>query len=232
LAGMGFDVAAALAALWRGAAGSPDAFLSATLVRATPLAFTGLAIAIAFRAGVLNIGADGQLLAGAAAATVVGLAATGAASLWWSVAGLVAAAIAGAGWAAVPAWLKRRFGALEVISTIMLNFVALQVVSYLVHGPLQEPTGIYPQSAPVGEAARLPVLFPGSRLHAGFLLALALAAIAAFIVRTTAAGFRLRVVGANPAAAASAAQIDVPQVQLRAFLASGALAGLAGGAEV
>src|SRR5690606_27551244 len=128
-------------------------------------------VAIAFRAGVLNIGADGQLLAGAAAATVVGLASSGRAIPGWSLTALLAAAIAGAAWAAVPAWLKKRFGALEVISTIMLNFVALQMVSFLVRGPLQEPLGIYPQSAPIGQPAQLPVLVPGSRLHAGFLLA-------------------------------------------------------------
>lgn len=234
LAAAGYDVGASLRALWRGAAGSPDAVVSATLVRATPLLFTGLAIAIAFRAGVLNIGADGQLLVGAAAATMVGLSApesSGVASIWW-LSGLTAAALAGAGWAAVPAWLKRRFGALEVISTIMLNFVALQVVSLLVRGPLQEPTRIYPQSSPIAEAARLPLLPPGSRLHAGFVLGLGLAAVAAWVLRATAAGFRVRVTGANPAAAAVAAQIDTAQVQTRAFLVSGALAGLAGGAEV
>lgn len=232
LAAMGFDVGAALAALWRGAAGSPDAILSATLVRATPLLFTGLAVAIAFRAGVLNIGADGQLLAGAAAATVVGLTAAGHALVGGPVMALLASAIAGAAWAAVPAWLKRRVGALEVISTIMLNFVALQMVSYLVRGPLQEPTGIYPQSAPIGQPAQLPVLIPGSRLHAGFLLAVVLALVAATVIRFTAAGFRLRVVGANANAAATAARINVPAVQMRAFLVSGALAGLAGGVEV
>lgn len=232
LALTGFDVVAALAALWRGAAGSPDAVLSATLVRATPLLLAGLGVAIAFRAGVFNIGAEGQLLAGATAATVMALSTVGSWGSAGAVLGLLAGALAGAGWAWTPAWLKRRFGVLEVISTIMLNFVALHGVSYLVRGPLQEPTRVYPQSPTLPEIARLPVLNEASRLHAGFVLAVALAIVGALTLRHSAAGFRLRAVGANAAAAASAGRIDVATVQTRAFLASGALAGLAGGVEV
>lgn len=232
LALTGFDAGAAVRALWRGAVGSPDAFLSATLVRATPLLFAGLGVAIAFRAGVLNIGAEGQLLAGAAAVTVAALSGIGSLGIAGVIPGLLAAAGAGAAWAWGPAWLKRRFGALEVISTIMLNFVALHGVGYLVRGPLQEPTGVYPQSPAIPDAARLPALIEGSRLHVGFVLAVGLAILAAVALRNTAAGFRLRAVGANPAAAKSAGRIDVGAVQLRAFLLSGALAGLAGGAEV
>lgn len=232
LALTGFDAGASLHALWRGAAGSPDAFFSATLVRATPLLLAGLGVAIAFRAGVLNIGADGQLLAGATAVTLTALSGVGSLGIAGMALGLLAAAIAGAAWAWVPAFLKRRFGALEVISTIMLNFVALHVVSYLVRGPLQEPTRVYPQSPTIPEDARLPVLIETSRLHAGFLLAIGLAIMAALALRYTAAGFRLRVVGANPAAAESAGRIDVASVQSRTFLLSGAFAGLAGGTEV
>lgn len=232
LALTGFEAGAALEALWRGAAGSPDAFLSATLVRATPLLFAGLGVAIAFRAGVLNIGADGQLLAGATAATMIALSGASSLGAGGALPGLLAAATAGAAWAGIPAWLKRRFGALEVISTIMLNFVALHVVSYLVRGPLQESTRFYPQSPTIPDDVRLPLLIETSRLHAGFLLAIALAVVAALAMRYTAAGFRLRVVGASPAAAESAGRIDVASVQSRTFLLSGALAGLAGGAEV
>jgi simple sugar transport system permease protein len=231
LAATGFAVGPALGAMWRGAAGSPDAVLSATLVRAIPLLLAGLGIALAFRAGVFNIGADGQLLAGATAATVVGLALSGA-GIAAPVAALTAAALAGGAWAAGPAWLRRRFGTLEVISTIMFNFLALHLVSYLVRGPLQEPTRVYPQSSVLPESARLPVLLEGSRLHAGFLVATLLAAGVAVMLRHSAAGFRLRAVGANPTAAASAGRIDVASVQTRALLASGALAGLAGGSEV
>jgi simple sugar transport system permease protein len=114
----------------------------------------------------------------------------------------------------------------------MLNFVALHVVGILVHGPLQEPLGIYPQSASIADAARLPRLVPGTRLHLGFALAIILAPVLWWWLRATAAGFRLRAVGANPSAAAVAGRIDVPRVTGLAFVASGALAGLAGSVEV
>lgn len=225
------SAADALAAFWQGSFGSADAIVSATLVRATPLILAGLAVALAFRAGVLNLGAEGQLLAGSAAAATVGvvlLPALGGATV---VAALAAGALAGAVWAAIPAALRRR-GVLEVISTLMLNFVALYAIGYLVRGPLQEPTHAYPQSRTLAAGARLPLLVPGSRLHVGFALALAAAAGLWWTLRTTAAGFRLRAVGLNPAAAASAGLVDVGRVTGRAFLASGALAGLAGAVEV
>lgn len=225
------SAADALTAFWQGAFGSADAVVSATLVRATPLILAGLAVALAFRAGVLNLGAEGQLLAGSAAAATVGvllLPALGGATV---VAALLAGALAGALWAAVPALLRRR-GVLEVISTLMLNFVALYAVGYLVRGPLQEPTHAYPQSRTLEAGARLPLLVPGSRLHIGFALALALAAGLWWALRTTAAGFRVRAVGLNPAAARSAGLVDVDRVTGRVLLASGALAGLAGAVEV
>ncbi len=232
IAASGFDVVPAFAALVRGAVGSPYAIMSATLVRATPLILAGLAVAIAFQGGILNIGAEGQILAGAALGTTVSL-------LWGRTLGggalilaLLVAAAGGAAWAAVPAWLRRRFGVLEVISTIMMNFIALYGVGYLVRGPLQEPTRIYPQSPTLPAATQLPMLVPGTRLHVGFGIAVLAALIAWGAIRSHAAGFRLRVVGASPAAAASAGQVDVPAAITRAFLLSGALAGLAGGIEV
>ncbi len=231
LAAGGYDVRVALAALVRGAAGTPDAVWSATLVRATPLLITGLAITLAFRAGVLNIGAEGQLLMGAAAAAAMGLAWHGPAPLVVSSV-LVAGLVAGGLWAAVAAVLKLRFGVLEVISTLMLNFVAQYLLGWLVRGPMQEPSRIYPQSATLDAVARLPLVIPGSRLHAGFVLALVLAGVLAVVLTRTAAGFRVRVVGANPLAAASAGRIDASRVAFGAFVLSGALAGLAGAVEV
>ncbi len=232
------EIGPALDALWRGAFGSRYALFSATLVRAVPLTLTGLAVAVAFRAGVLNIGAEGQFLAGAAAAVATG---TLAASLQWGPvaqhwlvlpAALAAGAVLGAGWAGIAAWLRRRFGVLEVISTIMLNFVALDAVAYLVRGPLQEPLHIYPQTAALPPGLHLPLLIPGTRLHLGFALAVAAAAVAWYVLRATAGGFRLRASGANPFAAATAGGINVARTTTRAFLASGALAGLAGAVEV
>jgi general nucleoside transport system permease protein len=232
LAASGFDVATAFAALLRGAAGSSYAIFSATLVRATPLILTGLAVTLAFKGGILNIGAEGQLLAGAALATTVVLTLGASFGGWALPLAVAASALGGAGWALVPAWLRQRFGVLEVISTIMMNFVALYGVGWLVRGPFQEPTRIYPQSSSIPAATHLPLLLPGSRLHIGFAIAVVAALLAWYVVRETAAGFRLRVVGANARAAASAAQLDVPGVRLRVFLLSGALAGLAGGVEV
>ena len=195
---------------------------------------TGGAVAVAFRGGVLNIGAEGQLLLGAAATVAVALAVPASGKLFplTIVAALLAAALAGAMWAGVAAYLRDRYHVLEVISTIMLNFIALHVVSYLVRGPLQEPTHVYPQSATIADALHLPHLPAGGRLHAGFALALALAIAAGWMLRHTAAGFRLVAAGESPSAAASAGGIDVRATTTRVFLLSGALAGLAGGVEV
>jgi general nucleoside transport system permease protein len=228
----GYDPSRALAALWRGSLGSQYAVLSATLVRATPLILTGLSVALAFTAGVMNIGAEGQLLAGATATTAVA-AACAPLSIWLALPlAIVAGGFAGAAWASVPAWLRRRFGVLEVISTIMMNFVALYLVGYLVRGPLQEPLRIYPASAAIGENARLPMLIGGFRLHLGFAIALVAALVLWWTLRFTAAGFRVRVSGRSPDAARSAAQVDVGRTAMRAFLLSGFLAGLAGAVEV
>jgi simple sugar transport system permease protein len=229
----GSDPQAALAALWRGSLGTQYAVFSATLVRATPLILTGLAVTLAFTAGVMNIGAEGQLLAGATAAVAVGLAVGHSTSRWVAVPlELLVGGFAGAAWAYVPALLRRRFGVLEVISTIMMNFVALYLVGYLVRGPLQEPLRIYPQSEALPEAARLPVLASGMRLHWGFPIACLCAAGLWWGFRSTAAGFRIRVLGSSPDAAHSAALIDVGRTAMRAFLISGSLAGLAGSIEV
>jgi len=121
---------------------------------------------------------------------------------------------------------------LEVISTIMMNFVALHLVGYLVRGPLQEPLHIYPQSETLPAAARLPALTSGMRLHWGFPIAVVCSLALWWALRFTAAGFRIRVLGINPDAAVSAAQIDIRRTAMRAFLLSGAFAGLAGAIEV
>jgi general nucleoside transport system permease protein len=221
----------ALRALWNGSLGSRYAVFSATLIRATPLILTGLAVTLAFTAGVMNIGAEGQLLSGATAATIVCLATNGIG--WLAIPlSLIAGALAGSVWAYVPALLRRRFGVLEVISTIMMNFVALYMVGYLVRGPLQEPLKIYPQSSTIPAPAQLPIIVPGTRLHLGFVVALVCAGALWWSLRWTAAGFRVRAIGSNPNAAHSAGQIDVGRTTMRAFMLSGGLAGMAGAIEV
>jgi simple sugar transport system permease protein len=228
----GYDARLALSALWKGSLGSTYALFSATLVRATPLILAGLAVALAFRAGVFNIGVEGQLLAGAAVATIVASKLSTVLGPLTLLAELLAGALAGAGWAGIASWLRSRFRVLEVISTIMLNFVALHGVGYLVRGPLQEPLRIYPQSDVLPAVALMPKLITGTRLHWGLIVAIAAAVILWWTVRHTAAGFRLRASGANPDAARSAGLINVGRVTALAFLASGALAGLAGAVEL
>jgi len=232
LAVSGYPVADSLSALWRGAFGSWSVIASGTVVRATPLLFAGLAVAIAFRAGVLNIGAEGQLLIGAAAATAAAMLVPPSLGLAGAVFVLLAGAVAGGVWASIAAVLRLRFGVLEVISTIMLNVIALNVTGLLVRGPLQEPTRVFPQSALIDQALRLPRLVPGTRLHLGVALAVCSALGLAWFLRYTASGFRLRMTGANAAAAASAGGIDVPRVLLTALITSGAIAGLGGAVEV
>jgi simple sugar transport system permease protein len=221
----------AFAALFDGAFGSWYQFSSVTLVRAIPLALTGLAVAIAFRAGILNIGAEGQLIAGAAAAATLAI-------LLGNVVGFVAVpllivsgCLAGALWAGIAAWLRRRFGVLEVISTIMLNFVAQNLAGFLVRGPLQEPSRIYPQSPTLPDSLQLPLLLPGTRLHVGVLVAIAVAISLWYWLSNFASGFRVRAIGLNVHAAASAGTIDVAKVGFGVFILSGALAGLAGAVE-
>jgi ABC-type uncharacterized transport system permease subunit len=204
----------------------------ASLVRATPLLITGLAVAVAFRAGIWNIGAEGQFYAGAVMAAWIGtrwgLTSPFAALLLVP----AAAALAGALWAAVPALLRRRYGVLEVITTIMLNFIAEHLVGFLVHGPLQEAGHTYPQSDPIAEVVRLTPLADSARLTWAFPAAVLLAVLAWVFIERTRPGLAMRAAGANPVAAAVSGRIDVGRVAWVSFLVSGAIAGLAGAAEV
>lgn len=230
-AAAGFDVESAASAALRGAFGGSLAIVSATLKRATPLLFLGIAVAIAFRAGVLNIGAEGQFLAGAAAAVITGLMLHGAPAWLVVPCELGAGILGGACWAGIAAWLRARFHVQEMVSTLLLNIVALNMVGYLIRGPFQEPTGAYPQSALLEPAARLPLLIEGQRLHLGFALALAIAVTCWWVFEHHSAGFRLLVTGASRSAAASAGLIAVGSVEARALVVSGGIAGLAGAAE-
>lgn len=229
----GYDTLDAARALWAGAVGSADAFLSITLVRAVPLILTGLAVALAFRAGVWNIGAEGQLYAGAVLGVWVGLSGATRVPTWaLAPAVLAASALAGATWALVPAIMKVRLRVGEVITTIVMNFVAIHWVGYVVRGPLQEARRVFPQTEQIAAAARLPSLVPGTRLHVGFALAVLLAIGLSIVLARTGVGFRVRAVGASPDAARVAGRIDAERVGLGAFLVSGAIAGLAGGVQV
>ncbi|CAN5849609.1 ABC transporter permease [soil metagenome] len=227
----GYDAGVALGALWSGAFGSWYAITSATLVRAVPLIIIGLGLALSFRAGAFNIGAEGQFYAGAIAATWLGLHAGSLPAPLAVAVVLSGALLAGALWVAVPVLLRARYGVLEVISTLLLNFVAEATTSLMLQGPLQESQGIYPQSDPIALSARLPLL-PGTRLHAGILLALAGALVLWHVFARTVWGFRLRAVGLGPRAAEISGGIDGRWMAAAALALSGAIAGLAGGVEV
>lgn len=227
----GYPAAAGLAALWRGAFGSWYAISSATLPRAVPLLLIGAGLTLAFRTGAFNIGAEGQFYAGAIAATWIGLHLGG----WPAPLALlvlsIAAMTAGALWCLIPAILRIRFGVLEVISTLLLNFVATALVSFMVTGPLQEARRVYPQSDPIAAAARLPLL-PGTRLHLGLVIALLLCAGLWLVYQRTRWGFRLKALGAGPRAAVITGRVPANRYLATALLGSAALAGLAGGYEV
>lgn len=228
----GYDPVRAFAALLEGAFGSWNRFTSFTLVRATPLLLTGLAVALAFQAGVWNIGAEGQLYAGAIAGVAAAAAMAGTPALVAIPVALLVGALAGACWAAVPAFLRLRLGVGEVITTLLMNFVALFLVQFLVQGPLQEARGVFNQTEAVPPAAQLPPVLPGSRLHLGFVIAVA-AALAMWIhLSRTAGGFRLRAAGASLAASRVSGRFDPTPTLWTAFLVSGALAGLAGWIQV
>jgi simple sugar transport system permease protein len=231
LATLGYDPGAALRAMVSGSFGSWHALSSATLVRATPLILLGLGFSLAWRAGGLNIGMEGQFLAGAIAATWVGIHMAAVPSLIAQPLVLLAGLVAGALWVAIPVLLKRRFGVLEVISTLLLNFVAEALVSWMVLGPLQESRRTYPQSDLIAASAQLPHV-PGGRLHAGFLLVILLAIAGHLLFHRTMAGFRIRASGLGPLAARLSGRIPVDRVVALALFGSGAIAGLGGGMEV
>jgi len=227
----GHDPILALGAMWRGAFGSWDTIFSAVLPRSIPLIIIGLGIGLAFKAGALNIGAEGQFYAGAIAATWAGLHLNGWPAPLAIPALLIASILAGVLWVALPVLLRLRFGVLEVITTLLLNFVADALVSWMVQGPLQEAKRIYPQSDPIAVSARLPQM-PGTRLHLGLALALVLALGLWIIYRRTLWGFQIRATGAGPLAARIAGRIDTNRMIATTLLLSGGIAGLAGGTEV
>ena len=222
---------AVLVLIVEGALGSKFALLE-TLNRATPLIFTGLAVAVAFQARLWNIGAEAQLYAGAVVTVLLG---TG--QVWAPPALLLpvlalAAMLAGALLLLVPALLKIRFGVDEVVTTLLTNFIFLLFVSLLLEGPMKDPVGMgWPKSERLSDAARLPRIVEGLRLHWGFVLAL-LAALAIWLLKyRTTLGYEMRAVGENRVAAHFAG-INVARVTALTALVSGGLAALAGFSEV
>jgi len=206
--------------------------LAELALKATPLLLCAIGIAIAVRANVWNIGAEGQLTMGAVAGGGIGLAFGEGGGAWVMPLMLVAGMAGGAAWAAVPALLKTRFNAHEILTTLMLTYVAAQFLGWLVHGPWQDPEGFnFPQTRQFAAAATLKPLIEGTRVTLATPLALVIAVLAALFLRRTLAGYRIRVTGLAPDAAAYAG-FDAAGTVWFTLLVSGALAGLAGICEV
>ena len=203
--------------------------IAETLVKAAPMVLTGLAVAVAFRARFWNIGAEGQLVAGAVASAYAGSfpvpGALGIAAM------LVAGALAGAALGLVPGVLRVRFRVDDAVSSLLLNSIVAYGVQALIEGPWKDPLSGYPISPPIEDSANFPVLLEGTRLHLGVLVALLMAPAVWFLMARTTLGFAIRATGENAAAAAYAG-IPTGRVILTAAALSGALAGLAGAGEV
>ena len=231
----GAPVGRAYGLLLQGGFGSRFA-LTETLTRATPMIFTGLAAAVAFRARLFNIGAEGQLYAGALAAVAVGglHGGSGFEGPVWLLFPLMvtAAALAGALLLLGPALLKSRLGVDEVVTTLLLNFIVLLFVSALLDGAMKDPSAMgWPQSVALQDSLQLDKLVERSRVHTGLLGALVAAVALWALLRFTTLGFGIRAAGANPRAAAFAG-VPVGRTTVAVALLSGALAGLAGAVEV
>lgn len=222
----------AYAAMLQGAFGSKAA-LANTAVRATPLLLGGLGVALGFKSGLMNVGVEGQIYAGGIAATAVGIYPLPVPPWLHLLLTVVAGFVGGAIWGLVPSVLRAYRGVSEVVVTLMLNYVGIQLASFLVqdYAPLGEQEVFYPQSRLILPTARLPILIKGTSLHAGFILALVLGVLLYFVLRYTNFGFRTMMTGANPDAARYAG-VNVRRQMLTVFLISCGLGGLAGAGEV
>ncbi len=201
------------------------------LVKATPLLLTGAAVTFAFVGGYWNIGAEGQLYAGATAATAIGLQMHGVSSWITIPLMIVGGFLAGALWALTPALMKVKLAIDEVVTTLLLNSVALFIVSALLNGPWRDPVSQWPQSPEIAPSAIFPKLIPRSRLHLGFILAIVTIVALWFVLTRTPFGLRMRAVGLGMAAAKFAG-INVQRTMLISALVSGGIAGLAGVSEI
>jgi general nucleoside transport system permease protein len=230
----GGDVAKAYQGLWEGSLGRPRS-ISDTLVRTTPYIFGGLAVALAFKGGLFNIGVEGQITVGSLASAFVGYAVTGIPFPLHLILAVLAGFLAGAAWGAIPGFLKAFSGAHEVIVTIMLNYVAINVANFLLSGPMKDknPAVAISQTAPILQSARLPPLLsdPQYRVHWGVVVGVVAAIVVWWLLQKSTLGFEIRTVGANPHAARYAG-IGVGRTTVVLMALSGGLAGLAGAMDV
>ncbi len=226
----GYDPAAAFSAMWKGAFADMRT-ISEVLIKATPLIIIAAGLSVAFRASIWNIGAEGQFYAGAVAATAAGIYLPGLPIAIHIPLVLLAAIVGGALWGMLAGWLKVRFNASEIVTTIMLNYIAIIGTGWLVTGPMIEGAGKYPQTAKIFDSAMLPRFLPPTRLHIGFLIALIVCLVLYVLLFRTSTGYAIRAVGINSNAARYAG-INVSKNILLAMAISGGAAGLAGGVEI
>ena len=224
----------AYSALWDGAFGSANAFAE-TLVKATPLLLVALGICISFRGDVINIGGEGQMIIGAILATWVGLTFTGLPGWLVIILAMLAGFIGGGVWGGIPGILKAYFNVNEILSTVMMNAIAVQLMNFMLRGPMIDPSQAelaskIPQTARLLESFRLPRWTP-TRLHLGAMIAVVLAVLVYILLWRTTLGYRIRAVGLNPHAARYAG-INVKRYVVLALLLSGAFSGLAGATQV
>jgi simple sugar transport system permease protein len=219
-------------AMWRGAFGTRNG-LAETMVRTTPLLLAGLGVVIAFRCGLWNIGAEGQLYAGALGATLAGVYLPPLPPVIHLPLVMLAGFVFGALYGALPGVMRAYRGANEIVTTIMLNYLAIFAVSFLVNGPLRDSNQLLPQpqSFAMAVTARLPKILAGTRANAGIFIALIAAVVVYILLWKTVPGFRIRIVGQNPTAARFGG-INVKRYIVLAMALSGGMAGLAGMAEV
>lgn len=213
-----------------GAVGS-NIRIGVTLTRATPIILTGLGTALSFRAGIFNIGGEGQLYMGALGGTLVALFFPQLPSYIIIPLSLISAMLMGGLWSLVPGLLKVYRKVDEVIVTIMMNFIAFWVVSYLVHGPIKEPNAMFSYTPPISEEAKLPILIEGTQLHLGYIIAIIFAIIIFILINRAALGYQMRAVGEN-IEAAHYSGMNSKKILLMVFALNGALCGLAGAMEI
>ena len=230
IAAAGINPVDAYAALLKGAFGTLSGF-GITMQKTVPLIFAGLGVAFAFRCGLFNIGGEGQLYIGALFGGVIALSFTSLPTPIMLPAMLIASFIGGGIWGAIPGLLRAKWKMSEIITTILMNYVGFWFVSYLLHGPLQESRGYYPQSEILPQASWLPMLWPAARVHLGVVLALLAAAAVYVVLWRTTIGYQIRAVGSNPQAAEYSG-IPVVRSMVLAMFVSGGLMGLAGAAEI
>lgn len=203
-----------------------------SLVQSTPYIFGGLAVALGFRAGLFNIGVEGQIFIGAATGVWAGYAIVGLPTIIHIPLAMLFGALGGALWGFIPGLLKAKTGAHEVITTIMMNYIAFRLVDWLLKFPMKDPNEFTPKTPWILETAKLPRLFDTPiRFHIGFFIAVAMAVAVYYLLFKTTWGFELRMVGSNPNAARYAG-VKITKTTILAMVLSGALAGMAGANEV